>query len=222
MKKLITLCTILILSITMVGCSKFTLSPEKATDLYLKEYKNSHNLLDVEELVKDYILDEESDLIKDSDSESFRLIIKDIIFPILESLEYEIGESTIDGNTSTVKVKVTALDLKPFIPEILENCLEEFMLVYLEDETYSEEEFVEIFFKGIANKLKSNTIKKSTSEITIGLIKDGVQWVVNEDDAFADIISGFLHEITPELFDAATENYIKKHMNDIDLSNLTE
>lgn len=217
MKKLITLCTILILSINMIGCSKLTLPPEKAVSIYLKRFENALNT-DIEELINDplFIGDLDPNSVEDSDRENNRLLVRDIMLPILESLEYEICESNINDNTATVKIKITALDLKPFIPEIIKNGTEEFMPVYLEEGVYSKEEYSRLLLSNIANKVKSNNVKKSTSEIVLGLEKDTIQWIISDDYDFLNILFGYIYDITPELLDDAMENYIKSHNVNID------
>lgn len=119
----------------MIDCSKLTLPPEKAVSMYLKKFKSTLNT-DIDELINEpiFIGDLYHNSVGDFDRENNRLLVRDIMFPILESLESEIGESNINDNNSKVKIKVTSLDLKSFAPEIIKNCAEEFMPVCSEEE----------------------------------------------------------------------------------------
>lgn len=183
MKKLFSIVLSIVLSVSCIGCGM------KQPEDYLKVYLDAMQDLRVEDLAK-YGLDVSSVLPPNKAVSETQ--INDLFKQMLTGFTYEIGESTIDGDTATVKVSITNKDMTNIDVGFIEkfkDYLNEVNIYTTEKEI--EEKVVEFLFGAMIEAQNSNNFK--TFDVSIKMRKVGSIWEVKEEDVeeeFADAITG--------------------------------
>lgn len=227
-KKIITFCTVMVLSLTVVGCSKKdssqegnsskketvekkeALTPEQVLDEYFKDVKKAENLKSSKDahsiLAKAFNNANDTDYIEEIGKENADKIIKDFMIPIANSIEYKIGEVTINDNKATAKVTITAIDISEKIEDILGGLIREAMKLALDGKEPTDQEMAGILIDELINASKGENAQKSTSDIEITLEKKNNEWIVNENAQLEDILAGNLNKIEEKFksFDMGT------------------
>ncbi len=103
MKKVVSVISILVISLIMVGCSCMKTTAKGAVESFLDQYRNlsSSVITDMDEVV-----DKETELTEEQ-KEKYR----DVLKKQYSDLKYEIIDESYDGDTAVVESKITVYDL---------------------------------------------------------------------------------------------------------------
>ena len=103
MKKVVSVISILVISLIMVGCSCMKTTAKGAVESFLDQYRNlsSSVITDMDEVV-----DKETELTEEQ-KEKYR----DVLKKQYSDLEYEIVNENYDGDKAVVETKITVYDL---------------------------------------------------------------------------------------------------------------
>ncbi|WP_291578635.1 hypothetical protein [Clostridium sp. UBA6640] len=211
-KKIITFFAVIVLSLTVVGCSKKeAMTPEQSLNEYFENVKKAENLKSSKDvntiLAKAFENDDPNmDFVKEMGKENTDKFINDFMIPIANSIEYKIGEVTINDNSATAKVNITAIDISEKIGDIFGGVIREAMKLGLDGKEPTDEEIAGILINELINASKGENAQKSTSDIEMTLEKKNNEWVVNENTQLEDILAGNLNKIVEKLksFDMGT------------------
>lgn len=138
-----------------------------------------------------------------SDSDNFKFTDpqeEKMIKLIVQKAKHEIVSSTEDGNTATVKVKVTNLDMEKIFEDVMTNLMGEVFDATLEGKEYSDEETTELTLKYLEESMSKPDAPVVTNELDVTLNKDTGKkiWVIRDDDAFVSGITGNLDGVLDE------------------------
>lgn len=217
-KKIITLCTVMAISLTVVACSKGdgsqegnsskketvekkeAMTPEQVLDEYFKDVKKAEKLKSSEDvntvLAKAFDnTDTNTDYIKEMGKENTDKFIKDFMIPIANNIEYKIGETTVNDNKATAKVNITAIDISEKTEDIFGGLVREGMKLALDGKEPTDQEIAGILINELINASKGENVKKSSSDIEITLEKKNNEWIVNENTQLENILAGNLNKI---------------------------
>ncbi|WP_461612601.1 hypothetical protein [Clostridium sp. Marseille-QA1073] len=217
-KKIITFCTVMVLSLTVVGCSKKdpsqegnsskketvekkeAMTPEQVLDEYFKDVKKAENLKspkDVNTVLAKAFNNGDSnvDFVKEMGKENTDKFIKDFMIPIANNIEYKIVETNINDNKATAKVNITAIDISEKIEDIFGGLIREGMKLALDGKEPTDQEMAGILINELINASKGENVKKSSSNIEMTLEKKNNEWIINENTQLEDILAGNLNKI---------------------------
>lgn len=204
-KKIITFCTVMVLSLTVVGCSKKeSMTPEQVVGEYFKDVKKAENLKSPEDvntiLAKTFNNDDSNpDFVEEIGKENIDKFINDFMIPIANNIEYKIGETNINDNKATVKVNITAIDISEKTKDIFGGLISEAMKLALDGKEPTDQEMAGILINELINASKGENVEKSSSDIEMTLEKKDNEWVVTENTQLENILAGNLNKIEEKL-----------------------
>lgn len=116
---------------------------------------------------------------------------------IFSKTKHEIVSSAEEGETATVKVKLTNLDLQKIFGEILGKVMDEAFNAAFEGEEISDEKMEENLMKYLEESISKPDAPVLTNELEITLNKDKAKkmWVIQDDDTFVNNLTGNLNEM---------------------------
>lgn len=116
---------------------------------------------------------------------------------IFSKTKYEIVSSVEEGDTATVKVKVTNLDLQKIFEEMFGKIFDEAFNSALDGEEISDEESEEKMMKYLEESMSNADAPVLTNDLEITLNKDNGKkmWVIQDNDAFVNNLTGNLNEM---------------------------
>ena len=119
---------------------------------------------------------------------------------IFSKTKHEIVSSVEEGNTATVKVKVTNLDLQKIFEEMFGKIFDEALNSALEGEEISDEQSAEKMMQYLEESMSKPDAPVLTSDLAITLNKDNGKkiWVIQDNDAFVNSLTGKLNEMLSE------------------------
>jgi hypothetical protein len=111
--------------------------------------------------------------------------------------EHEIVSSEEDGDTATVKVKVTNVDFEKIFEEVMAKVTEEAFDAALNAKEISEEETMEMMMKYLEESMSNQDAPVLTNEFDITLNKDSDKkiWVIQDNEDLIKNISGNMNEM---------------------------
>lgn len=120
---------------------------------------------------------------------------------IFSKTKCEIISSVEEGDTATVKVKVTNLDLQKIFEEIFGKIFGEAFDSALEGEEMSDEESKEMIMKYLEESISNPAASVLTKEFEIILNKDNGKkmWVIKDNDALVNNLTGNLNEMLGQI-----------------------
>lgn len=165
MKKLIILVSLLLISLSLIGCS-ITSNAKTPVETYLINYQNlSPSVIsDMEEVIKseDLTIDE---------AEIYRSILE----KQYSDLKYEIISEEYHGNDAEVKVKINVYDLYKATKEASAYLTTNVDKFYDDNHEYDSHKY--LAYK--LNKMK-NTTDRVDYEITFNVVKENKTWKLKE------------------------------------------
>lgn len=204
-KKFITFFAVMVLSLTVVGCSKKeSMTPEQALNEYFTDVKKAENLKSPEDvntiLAKTFNNDDSNpDFVEEIGKENIDKFIKDFMIPIANNIEYKIGETNINDNKAIVKVNITAIDISEKTKDIFGGLISEAMKLALDGKEPTDQEMAGILINELINASKGENVDKSSSDIEMTLEKKDNEWVVTENTQLENILAGNLNKIEEKL-----------------------
>lgn len=116
---------------------------------------------------------------------------------IFSKTKHEIASSVEEGDTATVKVKVTNLDLQKIFEEMFGKVFDETFNSALEGEEISDEEMEEKTMQYLKESMSNPDAPVLTNEFEITLNKDNGKkmWVIQDNDALINNLTGNLNEM---------------------------
>lgn len=171
MKKLIALFLAVMLCFSMAACGDKN-SPSAALEADIENSKSAPDDI-VEELTSSF--GEEA-------GEAFAEKMLDF--------DYKLGEEKIDGDTATVETTITTY---PF-GELFTDVLTEYITKAMSDTDMTEEEGTELLGDLMMDALDSAD-KSYETVVSIKLVKENDQWVVQEDQEMANALTGGIYDM---------------------------
>ncbi|WP_033167991.1 DUF5105 domain-containing protein [Clostridium sp. KNHs205] len=123
-----------------------------------------------------------------------------LITLIFSKLNYEIVSSEEAGDTATVEVKLTNLDLQSVFEEMYGKIFDEAYDTALSEEEMSDDDLEEKMMGYLEEGMSDPEAPVVTNEFEITLKKDKGKkiWVIQDDDTFMSNITGNLDEMLSE------------------------
>lgn len=114
-----------------------------------------------------------------------------IIQQIFSKLKCEIVSSSVEGNTATVKTKVTAPDLTRITTKMISELLPALFVQALSGDN-AQQDNDKLFEQYFINSISDPNVSLTTSEIDIKLIKDKNKktWLIQPDDNLSNAMTG--------------------------------
>lgn len=181
-KKLTAIFALIIMSLMILpACSPKGETPEQATTNALNAIRDMKTSTIQKYLVyEDFMGSEVEEL--GEDEEYVKLIFR--------HLSHNILSSSIDGETSTVKVEVTNINMAVILTEYFQQAFAFTFSNAFSEDPLSEEEVNELTEQMLVDLLKKDDVELTTSTITIALTKTDSSWKLEVDDVFRDAILG--------------------------------
>ena len=108
---------------------------------------------------------------------------QDTIFnEALKKVEYEILDTTIDGDTAVVKTKVTAPDMTDLMAQLLNLSV---MSIIAGEDIESEE-----FNKKVKETIDLDKLEMKATEVSINMKKQDGEWLIDGGDELLNAITG--------------------------------
>lgn len=161
----------------------FANTPEKEVDKVLTGFKN-YDLTSIEEYTNS--IDELG--ISEEEGEKYG----DILKAFFAGLEWEITDSSVDGNTAKVTVTATNKDYSQFFQKMMSKA---YSMVLSTMGTNEEPDEIELIVSTINELTETKTVEE---EITLNKV-DG-KWKINSDDAFINLLLPGLQEGIKNLY----------------------
>ncbi|MDF2869240.1 MAG: hypothetical protein K0R05_815 [Anaerocolumna sp.] len=119
---------------------------------------------------------------------------------IFSKLNYEIVSTEEEGDTATVAVKLTNLDLQLVFEEMYGKIFDDAYDTALSEEEMSDDDMEEKMMGYLEEGMSDSEAPVLTSEFDVTLKKDKDKkiWVIQDDDAFMSNITGNLDEMLSE------------------------
>ena len=162
-----------------VGCSGGE-SPETAVTNYLTAFQN----LDLETI--DKYTNDTSETTDTADDAISDLENEETGKAFVENLTFEILSSTEEGDTATVKVSITNVDMANAMSQAISE------MISLAFAGLSEEELEQKSTEAMISAIANNKDTTYTKEVEISLVKGENNWLIVPDNDLADAITGGL------------------------------
>lgn len=176
------LCVLAACVFILTGCM-FSPSPDRVVKSYLDAVK-SYDTNSMKSLS-----DSSDDLIGSSSASSSELQGQEIAKLILSKTDSTIeGKPTINGDTATVKVKITAPDTK----KVLNECMSEVFSEAFSNPDLSSDEISDEFTNKFKEKVSKDDVELTTTELDIQLNKVNGHWQVVVSEDLEDALTGGL------------------------------
>lgn len=170
MKKLLVMLLALIMCFGMTACSKD--SPSDALKADMENAKAGSE-----------------DLIGDMDETLGEEVGKDFVDKMLD-FDYKLGEETVDGDTATVETTITTY---PF-GEIFGQVLTDYITEAFSNPDITEEE-AQALMESMMGEALAAAEKSYETTFDVTLKKEDGAWVVQEDDALANALTGGMYDL---------------------------
>lgn len=109
----------------------------------------------------------------------------------------EVVSSQVDGDTATVKVKITSLDMEKIFEDIMTEVISKATDAALSGKELSDAEAEEMMMEYMEESMAKADAAMTTTEYDIKLAKDNGKkaWVIQDDEAFGKALVGNLGEM---------------------------
>jgi hypothetical protein len=171
--RLIIVIAVLLVPLTLAGCG---LSPDKTVAKFLDAFKAA----DSEEMSK-YVLGGDISNVEDLDEEDPELA--EVALSILSKLTYSIQKPAINGNTATVPVNMTSID----IPRLMANLIPQMFGAALTFVFSQEnpESMIKFNLQLVKNAINDPDVPMTTTPLDFPLIRTNGKWLIVFDEEFA-------------------------------------
>ena len=177
MKKILCVILAIVLAVSFTACGKET--PEKAANNALKAVKNLNPVGIAKYFGDDTVEDMDID---DISSDEIKILKK-----FLSKTSWEILGSVEDGESATVTVRITTIDLAPIVKELAGELLGD-AFSSLFGEQMTEEEMEQKALKLFEEKLSEKDLAMTTTDVELDMTLTENGWKI---DAKASAIGSF-------------------------------
>lgn len=170
-----TLCTLFTI-VLLTSCG--TATPEATVDGYMKACIN----LDAEKMNEFLPTGNTSEIPKDDDTYT----------NLFKRLKYKIGSSTIDGDTATVQITITALDMKTIMGEMIADLFGQAMS-HIGDDSFDSDAYSKNL---LSEKMSAEDAPTVTNDAVVNLEKnaDG-KWVISSEEKNSEFINALTGDL---------------------------
>lgn len=95
---------------------------------------------------------------------------------MVDNIKYKIGKQKIDGDSATVHVSITGID----VAALMEQAIEQYNIQSSSDNEFSIDEW-------IAGEIVKEDVPKTTNEADVPLVKTDEGWVIDESGSLEDL-----------------------------------
>ncbi len=185
-KKLLALSLLSMVILSFTGCGA---KPDAAVKGFLDTVKKQ----DFSAAAK-YMSNENDKSEFEYDSKEQEQMIK----AVFSKLDYEIISTSKNGNTATVKAKITSCDLPKISAKTIADLLPT-MLASAFDEKKDEKKQEEMILQSFLNSINAPDAPKTVTEVDIKLVKDKNSWLIEGNDDLLNAMTGNFAKITDTL-----------------------
>lgn len=188
-------CFLILIAITlmfsMAACSNSSASNFPKADETVKGFFEALNKSDFK-AAEAYCSTSSSDEFKFADAQEEK--IAKLMF---SKTKYELVSSKEEGNTATVKIKVTNLDFAKIFETMMTDLMTKMTDSILNGEDISDEKAEEMTMKYLEESMLKSDAPVLTKEVDVTLNKDTKKkmWVILDNDAFVKSIVGNVDEL---------------------------
>ena len=182
------------ISTLVTGCAKKVMSPEKVIQTYFSELKAG-------EVTKAADLVIAMDSGTSSDSSSSSTAESDTMYKAMFSkidAKAE-GKAKISGNTASVKVKITAPDMKKIMTNEISKMFSEALSNAFSDSSTSSEDTNSQMTADVTKELSQADVALTSTEMDVQLKKQNGQWKIEGTKNFEDAVTGGLYSFSESL-----------------------
>lgn len=181
MKKFLCILLAIVMMVSFTACGKET--PEKAADNALKAVK-SLNIKGMEKYFGEVEVD-------DMDFDDLSVEELKVVKKFLNKMSWEILGSVEDGNTATVTVRLTTVDLVPIIKEVAGELMGDAFSSILGGQI-DEDEMEQKAFKMIDEMLSEKDVKLATNDVELDMTLTEKGWKIELNESFFGSVLGDL------------------------------
>ena len=187
LRRLGILIVVAILTYTMTGCGEVRKAENSVNNMF-KAFQN----LDFE-VSKEYIDLEE---VEEQDDINAKAIMENLF----QELEYQIISSEkIDKDTVNVKVKITAVDMKPIFRDFFVDYIAHAFSYALSGDEMTEEEQEAKMQEILLQSIKDRGSQTVTNEVVLEVNRQGKVWKVESSDTFVNALLGDFEKVVEEI-----------------------
>lgn len=194
MKRAFSVLLILVLTFSIVGCTKN--NPEDTVESFLNDVKNG-NIENLSEYLKeddDYEVDADDFMLKDE--------LEQAMIKAYSKLEYETLNTEVDGNKATAETKIKAPNLGEAMSSTISELLPGAFMDALEEafdenpeKEFDEEAFQKKMEETFIKKISKDDISMVENTVKVKMIKKDDKWLIDSDDEFFNALSGNLKKV---------------------------
>lgn len=182
------------ISTFVTGCAKKVMSPETVVKTYFSELKTGETTK-----AADLVIAMDSGT--SSDSSSSATAESDSLYKAMFSkidAETE-GKAKINGNTATVKVKITAPDMKKIMTNEISKMFSDALANAFSSSSTSSEDTNTQMAVDVTKELSQPDVALTSTEMDVQLKKQNGQWKIESSKNFEDAVTGGLYSFSESL-----------------------
>lgn len=190
MRKLVGILLILILVISIAGCSRAP-SPDDTVKSFMKalveaDYATAAKLVDSNQSF--------TELVNTPEEEEGKKLVE----AVLAKISYQTGQSTVSGGNATVPLSITAPDLAQIVGLVIIEVMPTVIALAFSGAT-SQEQVDTLFMASFMKHINDPSAPQLKSDISVQLVKKDNIWLIAPDDALINAITGNLQTAWAEL-----------------------
>ncbi|KEI01521.1 DUF4878 domain-containing protein [Clostridium botulinum] len=186
-KKLIPLLFVIILTFSLTGCGT---KPTKTTENFFNALKQQ----DIETASSLLQNNTSKKQLKYDDAEQEK-----IVKSVFSKMDYTLGDITETGNTATVKVSITSIDLPKITTKIITDLFPTMMAQAFSQEKVDEKKQDTMVFQSMLNSVNEHNAPKTKTDVTIKLVKGNNGWIIEPTDELLNALTGNFYTAFGEL-----------------------
>lgn len=189
MKKIFLLMTLMLLSISLIGCAMD--KPENAVDRFFTAAKTfDSEKMNAALMVNDSSINEAASSLVDGSYYKFQIHFLDYLKSNASKVEYTVKETTVDGDKAVVTVDVRYIDASSMVRGTIGDVFRELLANAFSGVELTEEQTGKMFTDALASHISSDEQATVEKTLTINCVKSDNKWYVSELNA--DIMDVFL------------------------------
>ncbi|AYF54708.1 DUF4878 domain-containing protein [Clostridium botulinum C] len=187
LKKLMPLLFVIIFVISLTGCGT---QPTKTVEKFLNALKQQ-DIKTASSLSLNRTCKKE---LKYDNSEQEK-----IIKSVLSKMDYTLGDITETDNYATIKVSITSIDLAKITTKIITDLFPTIMAQTFSQEKIDEKKQDTMIYESMLNSINNHNAPKTKTDVTIKLVKDNNDWMIELTDELLNILTGNFYTAFGEL-----------------------
>lgn len=170
LRKIVTALFMLLTIVLLASCG--TATPEATVDGYMK----ACIALDAEKMNEFIPNGNTSEIPKDDDTYT----------NLFKRLKYKIGSSAIDGDTATVQITITALDMKTIMGGMIADLFGQAMS-HIGDDSFDSDAYLKNL---LSEKMSAEDAPTVTNDVYVNLEKnDSGKWIISSEEKNSEFIN---------------------------------